>query len=560
MIDAIGLGNITSLGSVNGLDGDGFVSRTLVALDGEPAGLLRLLNGKALTPADLAPIPRDATLAMALRLDASDAMETLLTLAGTVEPRARQEFERDFDQIMGKEIGISIRDDLLKPLGDTWCFYNSPGEGGFLVTGMTGVVQVKDREKLAAALEKIVAAINANSEKNVGVGRMPAGSPQFPGRARDKARIGHTQFAGQEIYFLEVPSSNFFLAPAWCLTEKELIVSTWPQHIKAYLSRDKQFESLAKAPEVAELFKDGDGPVSLSYCDTQKFLEVLYPMLCGVGRVMTHRLARDGIDLDTSIIPSPGALKRHLRPTVGTIRRTKAGIEIMHRGTLPGADIAPLTPMVIGFLAPATMAVRENAHRAGSMNNLKQIALAMLNYDASNNHFPAAFTADKTGKPLLSWRVAILPYLGQSDFYKQFHLDEPWDSDHNKRLIPLMPQIYRSPANSRPASAGLTNYVTIRHPDSAFPGKDGVKPSEITRGLSNAIMVIEARDAAAVIWTKPDDLAFDEKNLELFLSMLPQGKFSAAFCDGSVRVIGAGIGSRMLRELIMRHDSPKSKP
>ena len=59
--------------------------------------------------------------------------------------------------------------------------------------------------------------------------------------------------------------------------------------------------------------------------------------------------------------------------------------------------------------------------------------------------FPPAYTTSKDGKPLLSWRVLILPYLEQEALYKEFHLDEPWDSPHNRTLIARMPAVYRCP-------------------------------------------------------------------------------------------------------------------
>ena len=58
----------------------------------------------------------------------------------------------------------------------------------------------------------------------------------------------------------------------------------------------------------------------------------------------------------------------------------------------------------------------------------------------------------------MSWRVAILPYIDQHGLYKQFHLDEPWDSEHNKPLMAKMPAVYRSPM-SKLAQKDRTNYV-----------------------------------------------------------------------------------------------------
>src|SRR6185295_2767398 len=100
-----------------------------------------------------------------------------------------------------------------------------------------------------------------------------------------------------------------------------------------------------------------------------------------------------------------------------------------------------------------------------AMNNLKIIGLAMHNYHDTNQRFPAAAIYDKQGKPLLSWRVAILPYLNQKQLYESFHLDEPWDSEHNRKLIPRMPAEYAAagampPPGAKPAPAlGKTRYV-----------------------------------------------------------------------------------------------------
>jgi len=69
--------------------------------------------------------------------------------------------------------------------------------------------------------------------------------------------------------------------------------------------------------------------------------------------------------------------------------------------------------------------VRQVLHQ--SMNNLRHIALGMWNYYDACKHFPSPASHDRGGKPLLSWRVQLLPYLEENGLYRQFHLDEPWD-------------------------------------------------------------------------------------------------------------------------------------
>ena len=100
---------------------------------------------------------------------------------------------------------------------------------------------------------------------------------------------------------------------------------------------------------------------------------------------------------------------------------------------------------------PFNQLSRQRADRQ-STNNLKQIGLALHNFRSANDHFPADIRG-KDGKPLLSWRVAILPFIEQQALFNEFHLDEPWDSTHNKTLIEHMPATSRCPAAARPSRA-----------------------------------------------------------------------------------------------------------
>ena len=117
---------------------------------------------------------------------------------------------------------------------------------------------------------------------------------------------------------------------------------------------------------------------------------------------------------------------------------------------------------------------REVHGRTQCVNNLKQIGLAMHNYLDSHKTFPPAYSRDKSGRPLLSWRVHILPYVEEASLYKEFHLDEPWDSPHNRTLIDRMPAVYRCPSMSRkPADRGKTTYLTPRGKATIFPAPRG---------------------------------------------------------------------------------------
>ncbi len=196
--------------------------------------------------------------------------------------------------------------------------------------------------------------------------------------------------------------------------------------------------------------------------------------------------------------------------------------------------------------------IREAAARTQSANNLKQLALAMYNYHDNTGRFPPQAIYDKNGKPLLSWRVLILPYIEQQNLYKQFHFDEPWDSEHNKRLLATMPKIFASPQDEECVKKHVTHYQGLVGKGAFFEGKQGIRVADIVDGTSNTIMIVEA--SKAVPWTKPEDTPFDPEKPLPKLGLPDARAFMAAMCDGSVRTISHKITQQTLRNAIMRND------
>ena len=193
--------------------------------------------------------------------------------------------------------------------------------------------------------------------------------------------------------------------------------------------------------------------------------------------------------------------------------------------------------VVAGFIAIAYFAfqkVGEAKLRIRSQNNLKQFAVAMHNHEGATGHFPAPAICDKEGKPLLSWRVAILPYIEQGALYNQFKLDEPWDSPNNKKLLSSMPKIYE-PVDNQAVADEYKTYYRVFYPK----GEIGFGPREndLPKGTSGTVMIVEAGEP--VFWTKPDELEYEEgKPLPSLGGVLPNVKsFHVAMFDGSVRAI-----------------------
>jgi Protein of unknown function (DUF1559) len=201
----------------------------------------------------------------------------------------------------------------------------------------------------------------------------------------------------------------------------------------------------------------------------------------------------------------------------------------------------------------AVAKVVEVAERTKSINNMKQLTLAAHNYLDKYGVFPPAYTTDKDGKRLLSWRVHLLPYLEQDKLYKEFHLDEPWDSDHNKKLIARMPAVFRSSADPKLAAAGKTTYLAPIGEATMWPGSKGVRIADVTDGTSNTIFLVDAVDEAAVEWTKPEDLGYDANAPMTGLGARYHGGFLAALADGSVRLINIGISKTTLQAAFTRN-------
>lgn len=229
------------------------------------------------------------------------------------------------------------------------------------------------------------------------------------------------------------------------------------------------------------------------------------------------------------------------------IKRT--GLTLAMSQPLPPQFKSMLAAGALGasMMAPAVGNARIAAQRSQGQNNLKQIGLALHNYHDTNGALPPVAIVDKKGKALLSWRVAILPYIEQDNLYKQFKLDEPWDSEHNLKLAQVNIKTFMIPAqkNFKP---GHTNYRVFYGNGALFDLVKGTSFNQITDGLSNTWMVVESEES--VPWTKPDDFEFDPKKPLPQLGKFFQGGFNVLYGDGSVRFFKKQ--PKMAKEMITR--------
>jgi hypothetical protein len=225
------------------------------------------------------------------------------------------------------------------------------------------------------------------------------------------------------------------------------------------------------------------------------------------------------------------------------------------RLTLTFGDDEPEIAFVRDFVPAMTQKMRTKAYISERINQFKQMALAMHNYLDAKKTFPPQANADGEGRPLLSWRVHVLPYLDQSALYDQFHLNEPWDSEHNRKLIEKMPAIYTDPdpaVRSLTGDDGRTTYVVPNGEGLAFDGSRTITIHDFKDGTSDTVLIVDAAPEEAVVWTKPDDWQVDLKEPLTGLKGNNRETFTAAYADGSVRLLGLDIEPEKLRALLTR--------
>ncbi|MEI8380118.1 MAG: DUF1559 domain-containing protein [Planctomycetota bacterium] len=220
-----------------------------------------------------------------------------------------------------------------------------------------------------------------------------------------------------------------------------------------------------------------------------------------------------------------------------------------------GNQIELLIPVPEGFeklpqlMKPSVESAAKAAARAKRMNSLRQFALGFHNYHETYLKFPGAgISAD--GKSGLSWRVHILPMIGEAVLYQQFNLDEPWDSETNKKLIEKMPKIFEV----KEADQGKTSFHLLTGPGAPFADDATPSIAQFTDGTSSTLLVVEAAADTAEIWTKPGGLDFDPKNPIKALGTLLENEFIAVMADGSARAISKSINPETLRRLIQHQD------
>ena len=527
---ATGIAKLASAGAVTGMTADGVSSTLWLGFDGAPGGLFAK-PASGIGPRELGRVPADALLAQSWSLDLSKTLAAGLAAVAAANPRAAEEFRAGLEQVRAVA-GIDIDRHLLAPLGPDWTVFSLPAPGAML-PNLAIIAGVRDRPTFAQTHQALLGVLRTAGA---------TGDVQFA--------VREIPYRGQTLFCLETSGAGMAIpvTPTWCLTDDSLVITLSPQLMKTLLARDGADGGLGTVAEVREAVAAGE-PTLVGVIDPVSLVGTLcglYEMAVPMARSV---LGQQRVAIDLPHLPPASAIMPFVRPSVSVVRHEADGIFVRSTGSVP---LGPLTsgggvlgvspaslPVLVGLLLPAVQSAREAARRTQAMNNMRQVVLAIHQYEAAERRLPAQAICDAAGKPLLSWRVAILPYIGQADLHRQFHLDEPWDSEHNRKLIPLMPAVLSDPtATPERIGAGLTTLQVLTGPDTPF--REPAKPltfAHISDGMSNTLAVVEVAPDNAVPWTKPEDHAFDPKRpLDgIGHPQRPGGEFLGAMFDGSVR-------------------------
>ncbi len=538
---ASGIAGVDRLVAVSGLDGEGMVTDVGLGFEGQPSGLFAA-PASGIGPKQLARIPADAVMAQAMSLDPSRTLATLLDVIAATDADSAAEIRRGLEQFRAVA-GLDLDRHLLKTLGPDWTFVALPSAGGLLpnVAAIAGVRDQPTFAKTHKALLGVLRNRTANGDTRTTITEIP--------------------YRGQTLFCLAIegPDMAIPVTPTWCLTADRLLITLSPQLMKTLLARTDADAGLETVAEVKEAVAGGDADF-VGLFDPQLMVGALCSAYEMATPLIRQAAARAGQRLDLPTLPRATALTPFVKPSVTVLRHEADGIRLRSTTTLPlgplagGGGLLGASPasasVLVGLLLPAVQSAREAGRRNAMQNNMQQVLLAVHKYAAGHrDRFPSQAICDREGQPLLSWRVTILPYLGEEALFKEFHLDEPWDSERNRTLVARMPAVFANPSAEAVAD-GLTTVQMLTGANTL-----GTAPNQgvlLTLRNSRNLFVVETRPDQAVPWTKPADVAFDPERPLAGVGNPHRsgGVFLGGFCDGSVQTFSPDVDPDVFRALV----------
>ncbi len=374
VLHALGLDAIDAVGAAMRADGRDFV-RNAYLLTRTKGGLLMLADQKPVSPDLLSVVPGDATFAMVGNFNRGRLMDELTTQLAAF-PEVKAEFDKT-RKAMEDAIGMNLRTDLAEAVGDGIAVYNSPSAGGFLFSGLTVVAEVKNADKVRAAMPKLIDAI---------LGQAAQSDPEI----REQVTVAKGTFKGKTFDYLVFKGLPVPVAPSWCVTDRYLVFSLFPQTMKAGLLQIEagRAGSLMENQWLSgQLAGPARGACAISYVNERQLTRIIYPALLPLWQMGCAMAAKAGVQLDVNALPRQELLLKYVGDSFGAIVPDPEGILCTGRSSspLPSVVGALITnpALTASVLLPALYSARSAAQQTQSAANLHGLGLTMRLYATS---------------------------------------------------------------------------------------------------------------------------------------------------------------------------------
>ena len=555
MVAALGLDNLEHVEISGGFGETDYEQRFKLKFDGAPKGIFNAFGDEGISIDDIAHFPEDSFLAVAMSLDGRKAVKEFQRILIEVDPGGAEDFASGLIQIQ-RHTGIDVRA-AIENLGPTFTLHNGLGDG--IMSGAMLKADLGNVEEFNSTIKDAI------------------GLLQNPGLDFE---LGVDSFEqnGKKVKSLRFGGAPIPVEPSWFADDDSVTISLFPSVLSA-VNNDELMNPLVKSESFKpylDLLEATDGQVvGFSYSESKLSYEMFHGYVCffsamgknvfaGTGGVMdevplSEKQKGQVKELIRDLhLPSCRSVVRHLTPQVAVVRKEKDAIVLESHSSMASGNLTLFAPGVaVGMLLPAVQQVRAAARRTESMNNLRQFALAALNYESAHQHFPSGDGPVKKGGPPVSWRVKVLPFLEHAHLYDQYNVDEPWDSETNLKVLKQMPPVFQNPASAAEPNhtvyRGIGGTTGIMGVDAKGKSK-GATFMRITDGSSNTILFVESPDRLSVPWTKPDGGIDPEKIKPRHMVGNHPGGFNVAFADRSCHFISGFVDEETFKSLMQMND------
>jgi prepilin-type processing-associated H-X9-DG protein len=578
ILEAAGLSQLGPLVYRSGYDGPAMWSEMTLAAPEPRTGLLAAWGYDSITMDQLPPMPATISGFYGRSLDWStvhdETIGLLRRVAALGPPEAAGQLEDAFREV-NQSLGIDLKRDLFDPLGNVTCVYADQLQG-FMGIGAVAAIAVDDAPRLRTTLANLL--LRASAE------------------TRGQMQIRAVPKFDRELTVLQF--SEFPFAPTLCVDDKWLVIGLTSQSVESFLMRlDGKLPRWEPGEEhAAGLAQLGDEFTSISVTDprdTMKSLLGAAPMLlsfASFGMAQQQRSGRPGAALPFTAdeIPPAELVVAPLFPNVAFSTTDAEGIRWQSRTSIPsvplttsfgGGSGVAVSGTLVALLLPAVQQARMAARRSQSMNNLKQIGLAMHNYHDTFNQFPPGThpNDDLEVSERFSWMAEILPFLEQAALFNQLDMDKAWNDEANRMFTDMRVPVFLNPNMDNESTGAVTNYVGLAGVGEDAPTlpvgdkRAGVfgynrvtRMRDITDGTSNTIAVSESTGTGPRVKPSPDHKdrwAAGGSDTIRALTTKPYingpdglggafpGGCNVLFCDGSVRFISENIDPSVMEHL-----------